>query len=164
MPGLKTIKRKLAARSPYRQALHELGTLQATLDLLHPCNGDTILFKLGDHSRMTHEMIRVFLDVVSQRGFTDINAFLMKPGDSVEALSAEAFDQLARMKGYCEAKGVNDDGGLLRAGADEEQPGPSSPEGENGRQEEAEGLRAEEEPDDAVVVTAEVEPLELPVY
>jgi hypothetical protein len=100
MPSLKTIKRKLQTSSPYRQALHELSILQSTLDLLHPCSNDTILFKLGDHSRMTTEMIRVFLDVASQRGLTDINAFLMKPGDAVERLSDEAFDQLARMKGY----------------------------------------------------------------
>jgi hypothetical protein len=228
MSSTKTIKRKLQTQSPYREALHELSTLQATLDLLHPCNGDTILFKLGDHSRMTNEMIRVFLDVAAQRGLSDINAFLMKPGDAVEKLSDEAFDQLAQSRGYVregdnavseqgsasgngdcgsssgealqaqsgtavdveepttrlrehsgegapeaegvrteEAEGVTSDAqkrGVFLPSGDEERAGARDDEGENGRQEEAQGLRAEETPDDAVVVAAEVEPLELPVY
>ena len=165
MPSNKTIKRKLQARSPYREALHELSLLQATLDLLHPCNGDTILFKLGDHSRMTTEMIRVFLDVASQRGLRDLNAFLLKPGDSIESFSPAAFDEISRMKGYVKAgEEVNDDGGLYRNVADEGVPSQTDGEGENSREGQAEGLRAEEAPSDAVVIAAEVEPLELPVY
>jgi hypothetical protein len=221
MPTIKIVKRKLKTKSPYRQALHELALLQSTLDVLHPSNGDTILFKLGDHSRMTNEMIRVFLDVASQRGMADINAFLMKPGDAVEKLSDEAFDQLARMKGYvrevgdavseqgsasgvrdrlaspgeaesgesgfaqdvedaiarlceysgegaAEAQGVRteeaegviqnaQERGVLLPVRDVEQASPCPDEGEDGR-EETEGFRAEETPDAAVVVTAEIEP------
>lgn len=100
MPSLKTIKRKLQKPGSYREALIELGFLREHIERIGVQHGDTILFKLGDHSRMTTEMIRVFLDVASQRGLSDINGFLMKPGDSVEKLSDEAFDQLARLKGY----------------------------------------------------------------
>jgi hypothetical protein len=100
LSSLKTIKRKLQAPGSYREALIELGKLRSLLEVLHLRNGDTILFKLEERERMTNEMIRTFLDVASERGLKDINALLLKAGDSVEALTDEAFDQLARMKGY----------------------------------------------------------------
>ena len=100
MSSTKAIKRKAQAPGPYREALIALGFLHQRLEKLSLRPGDLVLFKLGNHSEVTTEMIRVFLDVASQRGFSDLNAFLMKPGDSVETLSAEAFDQLARSRGY----------------------------------------------------------------
>jgi hypothetical protein len=92
-PGPRELRR-------YQEALAELNKLMELVDKLSPTDGDTVLFKLEDRSKLTQEMLRVFLDVNAQRGVKDLNAFLMAPGDAIETLSQEQFDALAKRKGY----------------------------------------------------------------
>lgn len=148
---LKGIKHKLQKPGTYREALVELARMQNCMTRLGVQDGDTVLFRLGDHSRMTNEMIRVFLDVASQRGLRDINAMLLKQGDSVATMGASAFNQFARMKGYVpeetprEVSSDAQERAVFLPVRDEERAGPRADEGQNTREGQAEGLRAEEQ-------------------
>ena len=145
MSSLKTIKRKAQAPGPYRQALIELGVLRDRLDVLKVGSGDTVLFRLGDHSTVTTSMIEAFMQVAQERGILDLNCFLLKQGDSIDRISESAFAELAALKGYVkQPEEVSEDGGSVLPTGYEELASLSDPEGEDGRQETAEGIRLED--------------------
>lgn len=100
MASLKAIKRKSTAPGPYREALIALGYLHQRIDVLKVANGDTVLFALGDHSKLTTEMVKVFMDVLKERGIDDVNCFLCGTGDRLESIPIEQFAAIARMRGF----------------------------------------------------------------
>jgi ribosomal protein L12E/L44/L45/RPP1/RPP2 len=90
------------------QILREFNRMDVTIEKLAPKSGDVLFFKVGDQAHVQPAMIEAFLQHLHERGINDCMAMILGPNDTVEPLSKERLEELARAVGYVKSEREDD--------------------------------------------------------